>query len=320
VTCVLATPRSFRDCDPAVVARLTAAVDEVRWNDLGRPLTAAELRERVEGVDGLLAGHDEVDASVFASAPELRVVARYGTGVDHVDLRAAAAAGVVVTSTPGANANAVAEWTLALMLALCRPLIAADRAVRHGRWPALSGRELGARTVGLLGLGRIGALVAARCAAFGCEVLGHDPFVERTDCGARLVPLDELAASAEVLSLHAPLTDDTRDIVDRELFGRLPDGAVLVNAARGELVDESALLWALDHGPLAGAALDTLRTEPPEPGHPLLGRDDVLITPHAAPHTAEAKAAMGRMAVEDLLAVLHGRPPRHPVATPDDDA
>jgi phosphoglycerate dehydrogenase-like enzyme len=311
VTAVLVTPRSFGEGDPAVVEELTAAVDEVRWNDLGRPLTAAELRERVPGVAGLIAGLDEIDASVFASAPELRVVARYGAGVDQVDLRAAAAARVVVTATPGANAVAVAEWTIALMLALCRPLIDAVQAVREGSWPAVSGRELGARTVGLLGLGRIGTLVADRCSAFGCEVIAHDPFVD--DAVVPLVSLDELAERSEVLSLHAPLTDATRDIVNRELLARLPAGALLVNAARGELVDETALPWALDNGPLAGAALDTLRDEPPPPEHPLLRRDDVIITPHAAPHTAEATAAMSRMAVADLLAVLHGREPRHPV-------
>ena len=320
MTAVLVTPRSFRDGDPAAVARLEAAVDDVRWNDLGRPLTAPELRERLAGIDGLIAGLDEVDASVFAGAPELRVVARYGAGVDRVDLRAAAASGVVVTSTPGANARAVAEWTLTLMLALCRPLLAAERAVRDGGWPVLAGRELGSRTVGLLGLGRIGGLVAERCAAFGCTVLAHDPFVERPGGGVALVGIDELVARADVLSLHAPLTDATRGIVDRGLLARLPPGAVLVNTARGELVDEDALVWALDDGPLAGAALDALCTEPPAPGSPLLGRDDVLVTPHAAPHTAEATAAMGRMAVDDLLAVLGGRAPRHPVATPADDA
>jgi phosphoglycerate dehydrogenase-like enzyme len=318
VTAVLVTPRSFRDGDPAVVARLEAAVDDVRWNDLGRSLTAAELRERLEGVEGLLAGLDEIDASVFAAAPALRVVARYGVGVDRVDLRAAAAAGVVVTSTPGANAAAVAEWSVLLMLALCRPLIAADRAVREGGWPVLAGRELGARTVGLLGLGRIGTLVAERCAACCCAVIAHDPYVDRAPPGVELVGAGELAARADVLSLHAPLTDATRGIVDRALLARLPEGAVLVNTARGELVDEEALAWALDHGPLAGAALDTLCEEPPRADHPLLGRDDVIVTPHAAPHTAEATAAMGRLAVEDLLAVLEGRAPRHPVPVPVD--
>lgn len=315
MTAVLVTPRSFRDGDPAVVARLEAAVNEVRWNDLGRPLVAAELRERLDGVDGLLAGLDEIDASVFAAAPRLRVVSRYGVGVDRVDLQAAAAAGVVVTTTPGANATAVAEWTVMLMLALCRPVLAAERAVREGRWPVLKGRELGARTVGLLGLGRVGTLVAQRCLAFGCEVIAHDPFAA-PHASVPLVSLEELAARAEVLSLHAPSTPDTRGVVDRALLARLPEGAVLVNTARAELIDEAALAWALDEGPLIAAALDVLSSEPPGHDHALLGRGDVLVTPHAAPHTAEATAAMGRMAVDDLLAVLGGRAPRHPVASP----
>ncbi|MGH7291866.1 MAG: phosphoglycerate dehydrogenase [Myxococcota bacterium] len=315
---VLVTPRSLRAGAPAVVRRLEAAVDEIRWNDLGRPLTAAELRERLDGVDGLVAGLDQVDASVFAAAPRLRVVARYGVGVDRVDLAAAGRHGVVVTSTPGANAAAVAEWTFALMLALCRPLVAADRAVRRGEWPVLKGRELSGRTIGLLGLGRIGGLVAERCTAFGCQVLAHDPFVRSAPRAAQLVGRDELIARAEVLSLHMPLTEETRDSVDRPLLAALPPGAVLVNTARGELVDEQALVWALEEGPLAGAALDALRQEPPLPGHRLIGRDDVLVTPHAAPHTAEATLAMGQMAVGDLLAVLAGRSPLHPVALPED--
>jgi D-3-phosphoglycerate dehydrogenase / 2-oxoglutarate reductase len=317
VSIVLVTPRSFRESDAGVVARLEQAVDEVRYNDLGRPLSAGELRDRLADVDGLLAGVDTIDDSVLESAPRLRVVARYGAGVDNVDLAAAARRGVVVTRTPGANAGAVAEWTILLMLALCRPLLAADRAVREGRWPVLRGRELSARTVGLLGLGRVGSLVAERVSGLGCRVLAHDPYVAAAPPGVEVVDLDELVRRAEVLSLHAPLTDATRGIVDAGLLSRLPAGGVLVNTARGELVDERALLAALDHGPLAGAALDVLAGEPPPPDHPLIGRDDVIVTPHTAPHTAEAAAAMGRAAVDDLLAVLEGRVPRFAVSAED---
>jgi D-3-phosphoglycerate dehydrogenase / 2-oxoglutarate reductase len=254
----------------------------------------------------VLAGLDEIDASVLAT-PGLRVVARHGVGVDRVDLVAAERHGVTVTNTPGANASAVAELTLALMLLLCRPVREAERAVRVREWPVLSGSELGTRTVGLLGAGHVGSRVRRALEGLGCTVLVHDPALEAS------VPVADLLPRAEVLSLHAPLTAQTRGMVDDELLSRLPEGALLVNTARGELVDEAALVRALDSGRLAGAALDALAEEPPPPGHPLVGRDDVIVTSHIGGHTAEAREAMGRQAMEDLLAVLGGGQPRFPV-------
>jgi phosphoglycerate dehydrogenase-like enzyme len=298
---VLVTARSF-----ALRGALERAVREVRYNDLGRPLAAGELRERVEGVQGVLAGLDEVDASVLAT-PGLRVVARHGVGVDRVDLAAADRHGVTVTNTPGANARAVAELTVGLLLLLCRPVRQAERAVRAGEWPVLSGSELGSRTVGLLGTGHVGSRVARALEGLGCTVLAHDPAREDS------VSLDELLPRAEVLSLHLPLTAATRGMVGDELLDRLPEGALLVNTARGELVDEAALVRALDSGRLAGAALDALAEEPPPPDHPLLGRDDVIVTSHIGGHTVEAREAMGRQAMADLLAVLGGGRPRFPV-------
>jgi D-3-phosphoglycerate dehydrogenase / 2-oxoglutarate reductase len=298
---VLVTARSFMARDA-----LEGAVRTVRYNDLGRPLAAAELRQRLDGVDGVLAGLDEIDASVLAT-PGLRVVARHGVGVDRVDLGAAERHGVTITNTPGANAAAVAELTLALMLLLCRPVRQAEGAVRVGEWPALSGSELGSRTVGLLGAGHVGSRVARALEGLGCTVLVHDPALQDS------VPLDELLPRADILTLHAPLTTQTRGMVGDELLARLPEGALLVNTARGELVDEAALVRALDAGRLAGAALDALADEPPPPGHPLVGRDDVIVTSHIGGQTAEARERMGRAAMEDLLAVLGGRRPRFPV-------
>ncbi|MGC8628514.1 MAG: NAD(P)-dependent oxidoreductase, partial [Acidimicrobiales bacterium] len=245
----------------------------------------------------------------------LRVVARYGVGVDRVDLGAAAERGVTVTTTPGANANAVAEFTIGLLFALARPLVEGRDQVRAGEWPALRGVELTGKTLGLVGLGRIGSLVAAKSAALGMRVLAYDPNVTASE-QASLVGLDALARESDFVSLHAPLTDGTRGMVARPLLERMKFGSALVNTARGELVDETALLWALEEGPLKAAALDVLGDEPPPAWHPLLGRDDVIITPHIAPHTAEATAAMGRMAVDELLNVLSGRQARFPVPLP----
>jgi D-3-phosphoglycerate dehydrogenase len=317
---VLVTARSFGRGRPELREELEGAVREVRWNDLGRPLTPAELREAIADVDGVIAGVDRFDADVIRAASRLRVIARHGTGTDGVDLDAAAAAGVVVTNTPGANAVAVAELAIGLMFALARRIPQGDRRVRAGQYGALPGIELGGRTVGLIGLGRAGREVARRAAALGCNVLAHDPAVsaeQARQVGAALVGRDEVVTEADFLSLHVPLTDATRDLVDAGFLSRMKRGAFLVNTARGELVVEEDLDKALEAGKLAGAGLDTTRDEPPRPGNPLLWRDDVILTPHSGADTDEARAAMGRATLDDLLAVLDGRAPRHPVVTPD---
>lgn len=317
---VLVTARSFGRSRPELREELEGAVREVRWNDLGRPLTAEELREAIADVDGVIAGVDRFDAGVIGAAPRLRVIARHGTGTDAVDLDAARGAGVVVTNTPGANAAAVAELAIGLMLALARRISEGDRRVRAGEYGALPGVQLGGRTVGVIGLGRAGSEVARRAAALGCRVLAFDPAVSGEQAGAvgaTLAEQDHVVAEADFLSLHVPATDATRDLVDAGFLGRMKHGSFLVNTARGELVVEEDLVDALEAGQLAGAALDTTRDEPPRPDSPLLDRDDVILTPHTGADTDEARAAMGRAALDDLLAVLDGRAPLHPVVTPD---
>jgi D-3-phosphoglycerate dehydrogenase / 2-oxoglutarate reductase len=313
---VLVTSRSYRDADPVARARLERAVAEVRYNERGRALSASELAAELTEVDGVIAGLDRFDATAIAGAPRLRAIARYGVGTDNVDLAAAERAGVVVTNTPEANAIAVAEFTLGLILALLRRLTVLDRRVRDGRWAPERGAQLAGSVVGLLGLGRVGAAVAARASALGARVLAHDPYREpeiALEVGAELVARDQLLARSRILSLHLPLTVQTRDLVDAELLAALPPGALLVNTARGELVVEEDLAAALDSGRLAGAALDSLRAEPPPPGHPLLRRDETIVTPHAGAQTAEARSAMAEVATEELLRVLDGEEPRHRV-------
>jgi D-3-phosphoglycerate dehydrogenase / 2-oxoglutarate reductase len=317
---VLVTARSFGRSRPELREELEGAVREVRWNDLGRPLTAEELREAIADVDGVIAGVDRFDASVIGAAPRLRVIARHGTGTDAVDLDAARGAGVVVTNTPGANAAAVAELAIGLMFALARRISEGDRRVRAGEYGALPGVQLGGRTVGVIGLGRAGSEVARRAAALGCRVLAFDPAVSEEQAGAvraTLAEQEHVIAEADFLSLHVPVTDATRNLVDAGFLGRMKHGSFLVNTARGELVVEEDLVDALEAGRLAGAALDTTRDEPPRPDSPLLDRDDVVLTPHTGADTDEARASMGRAALDDLLAVLDGRAPLHPVVTPD---
>jgi phosphoglycerate dehydrogenase-like enzyme len=307
------TPRSLV-ADPSSCAQLERRVAQVQARP--GPLNPDELVEALEGADAVLAGLDRFDASVFERTPRLRVVARYGAGVDNVDLAAAARHGVVVTNTPGANANAVAELTIALLFALARPLLQGVDAVRSGRWSAPRGFEVAGRALGLVGLGAVGRRVAKKASALGCHVIACDPLIDGHDAraaGAELAQLERVVARADILSLHAPLTAETRDLVDRRLLDAMKPQAVLINTARGELVVEEDLVRALDEGRLRAAALDTLREEPPPLQHPLLGRDDVIVTPHIAGQTEEVVAEMAREAIDDLLAVLSGRPPRHPV-------
>jgi D-3-phosphoglycerate dehydrogenase / 2-oxoglutarate reductase len=310
---VLVTARSFGGSRPELRERLEAAVHGVRWNELGRPLQPDELRTALEGVDGAIAGVDHFDAGVIDSAQRLRVIARHGTGVDGIDLAAARRRGIVVTNTPGANAEAVAELAIGLMFALARRIVAADRRMRAGAYGPLPGAQLAGSTVGVIGLGHVGAAVARRATALGCRVVGFDPAVEADQVGATAASLESVVAQADFLTLHVPVTAGTRDMVDAELLGRMKPGSHLVNTARGELIVEADLLAALEAGRLGGAALDALRDEPPDPGHPLLAREDVIVTPHMGADTEEARAAMGRMALDDLLAVLDGRRPKHPV-------
>lgn len=256
------------------------------------------LREAVADADALIVrSATRVDGALIAAAPRLRAIARAGTGVDNVDLDAASARGIVVFNTPGANSVSVAEHTCALMLALARNVPQADASLKAGRWEkaALMGIELRGKTLGLVGLGRVGQEVAVRARAFEMHLLAHDPFIAAhvaEELGVELVPLDDLCARADFISLHAPSTPATRRLFDAARFGRIKPGARLINTARGDLVDEAALVAALASGRLAGAALDVFEEEPPH-DHRLLSLPQVIVTPHIAASTTEAQQLVG---------------------------
>ncbi len=314
--CVLVTPRSYGQDDPRLKTELEAAVGRVIYNPLARPLTSAEVRDLLPGCDGYIAGLDIIDKHALEAADRLRVIARYGAGMDHIDLEAVRSRGIVVTNTPGANSVAVAELTIGLMLALGRHIPDLVAATRQGRWPSAAGVSLRGKTVGLLGLGAIGRQVARRLRSFECRLLAHDPYVSaeiaRT-LGVELVKLPDLLAQADMVSLHLPLTPQTRGIVDDAFLAQMKPGAYLVNTARGELIDEGALLRSLERGHLKGAALDVLLQEPPPADHPLLRMKQVLVTPHAGAHADDATNTMGRMAMDDCLRVLQGQEPMYRV-------
>jgi D-3-phosphoglycerate dehydrogenase len=313
---VLVTSTTFGKHDPGLRSALENAVGEVVYNTTGRPLKVVELADLIRDMDGCIAGLDPFDASVMEAGKRLMVIARYGVGLDAVDLGAATRLGIVVTNTPGANAVAVAELTIGLILALARQICAVDRATRQGEWPRTTGVGLRGKTIGLIGFGSVGREVALRLKCFGCTVLTTDPGVKpetAQEYCATLSSLDALLGAADFVSLHAALHHGTAGMVDRAFLLKMKPGSFLVNTARGELIDETALQQVLEEGHLRGAAVDCYRQEPPGVDCPLLKLPQVILTPHMGAHSDEAATAMGWMALEDCLAVLRGERPKHVV-------
>jgi D-3-phosphoglycerate dehydrogenase len=270
------------------------------------------LAALVPGCDGLIAGLDDIDRRVLDAADRLRVIARYGVGLDRVDMEAARKRGIVVTNTPGANAGAVAELTIGLMLSLARSIPETTSATRAGGWPRLTGLALEGKTIGLLGFGTIGKEVARRISSFDSHVIAFDPKPDQSSAdkyGVTLTSQDEVVRQSDFLSLHLPAMPETMGMVDSEFLERMKPGSFLINTARGELVDEPTLFAALKRGHLRGAAIDSWRKEPPGADNPLLSLPQVIAMPHTGSHTDVAANAMGRMALRNCLAVLSGNKP-----------
>ena len=250
---------------------------------------------------------DRIDRELIAAAPNLKIIANVAVGHDNIDVAAARERGVIVTNTPDVLTNAVAEFTWALILCVTRRVSEGDRLVRRGGWKGwaldfMPGMELAGKQLGIIGRGRIGRAVAAKAAAFGMRVVfaKHD------------VSFDELLVGSDVLSIHTPLTEGTRHLIDRKALVRMKKSAYLVNTSRGPIVDEEALAWALSEGLLAGAALDVYEREPDV--HPdLLQHENVVLAPHLGSATRETRTAMVELAVRNVIEVLSGRPPVSPV-------
>lgn len=307
-------------CDPIAaegLALLRAHAEVVDACALDR----AGLLAAIAAADAvILRSSTAIDAELIAAAPRLKVIARAGVGVDNIDIDAATRHGVAVVNTPTANTIAAAEHALALLLALARRIPLADAALKSGRWikREATGRQLYRKTLGLVGLGKIGREVAQRARAFEMTVIAHDPFVpdERVlELGVEPVTLEELLARADVVSLHATLTDQSRHMIGAAQLAAMKPGALLVNCARGGLVDEAALIDALRSGHLGGAALDVFEDEP-QPNAELVGLPNVVATPHVAASTEEAQVHVAVEAAEQVLEVLAGGRPRWPVNVP----
>lgn len=279
-----------------------------------------------EQVDAVLLRTKPFTREMIEASPKLKIIARHGVGKDNVDLDAAEEAGVVVTTTPGANRDAVAEHVFALLLALARNVTEADRRVRAGRWaegkPELTGFQLSGRTLGIVGFGDIGHTVVGIARGFGMKVLVSDPYADDAqlrDLDVRNVALEELLPEVDALTVHAPLTSDTEDLIGEEQLALMKPTAVLINTSRGGLVNEDALVEALRAERLAGAALDVLEGESTDASDPLphssldLETRGLIVTPHIAGQTVESLKAMGTAAWQEIQNVLEGREAEHPV-------
>ncbi len=309
---LLVTPTSYGKNDPRLKSELEDLVGEVIYNPTGKPLSSAELAALLPGVDGYIAGLDVIDRAALQTADRLKVISRYGVGVDNVDIPAAREKGIVVTNTPGANAVSVAELALGLILALARQIPVAVELVHQGKWPRLSGVSLEGKTIGILGLGAIGKQLARRLTGFDCRILAYDPYAD-TDFAkshqVELTTMDGVITQSDFVSLHLPLLTETRGLVNAEFLSKMKKGSFLVNTSRGEAVDEKALYDALQSGHIRGAGLDAFIVEPPDPNSPLLTLPQVIATPHLGAQTDGATSNMGWFAMKDCLAVLRGEKP-----------
>jgi len=313
---IVVTPTSFARNDPSLKTYLESRVGKVVYNQTGKPLKSSELIALIADADGYIAGLDEIDSAAIKSAQKLKVISRYGVGLDNVDLEAAAENKIIVTCTPGANASAVADLTVAFILLLCRPICRAAEQTRKGEWPRTNGLSLENRTVGLYGFGAVAKQVAQKLSGFGCRINAFDVSWDAEAAERLNVNFSEKASlinESDFLSLHVPVLEETRNLVDKRFLEEMKTGSFLINTARGELVDEHALASAIQSGKLAGAALDAFQSEPPEEGNPLLQLPQVITTPHMGAHSEDATNRMGWMAVEDCLAVLEGNEPANPV-------
>ena len=308
---ILITPRTFARDDTTPMDILREAGCEPVFNPHGRVLAEDELADLIAGKSGLIVGLDPVTEAVLGRADRLQVVSKYGVGTDNIDLAAATRRKIIVVNAVGSNSSAVAELAFGLMLDVARQISASDRRIRQGRWESHKGWELWGKTLGIIGTGRTGRELALRARGFEmqlicCDNAPDDRWARRM--GAIYRPVDRVLAEADIVSLHIPLTATTRHFISATELARMQRHAILINTARGELVDEKALYDALVENRLAGAGLDVWETEPPVKTA-LCELDNTVLTSHIGAHTREATAAMGELAARNLVTALAGTLP-----------
>tara|TARA_B100000965_G_scaffold378412_3_gene373308 strand:+ start:114 stop:1076 length:963 start_codon:yes stop_codon:yes gene_type:complete len=301
MTPVAVTSRSFSK-HPELRKALTARYPNTTFNDAGGSLRGADLIEFLRGHEKAITALEPLDAEVFDALPELRVIGKYGVGLDMIDLEAMRERGVRLGWTAGVNRRAVAELALGFALSLIRRVPESKALVDAGDWRQVKGRQLSGRTVGIIGLGHVGKDLATLLRAFDCRILAHDIRMDPDFCarvGVEMTGLDPLLVESDIVSIHLPLDGTTRGILDAKRLARLRDDAILINTARGHLVDEAALAAELTAGRLAAGAFDVFAAEPPE-NNSLIGLANFIATPHIGGSTEEAILAMGMAAIDGL--------------------
>lgn len=304
ITCI----QLIRDIDDWRPALEAAGFEVVVPTIPGQHLEGDELVAALEGCVGVVAGDDKFTAEVQDRLPELRMISKWGIGVDGIDRPHAASRGTVVTNTPGAFDDEVADISMAYAIMLLRQLHTIHEGVREGSWPKPAGRSLGGKRMGVIGLGGIGRAVVRRAVVAGMDVVGSDPSAESQAAaiadGATIVEIDELMATSDIVSVNCPLNAQTHHLVNADRLASMPPGGYLVNTGRGDVVDTVALANALRSGHLAGAAVDVLEEEPPSPDNPIRGIDSVIFGSHNASNTYEASARVHRRSIENLAREL----------------
>jgi len=311
---VMITATSFSEVSREPEDRLVAAGYELVHNPYGRPMTPEELRPLLKGIDGVAAGVDQWFPPAFDEADRLKVLARHGAGMDCVDVAECTKHGIVVANIPGANAEAVADMSFALMLAVARHVPEGDRTTKAGQWINTYGVDVYGATLGLFGMGRIGRGVARRGRGFNMRILAYDPYFDERFAAQvgveRAASLEQVMREADFVSIHAPLSDQTRKIINADRIGLMKPTAVLVNTARGAIIDEEALADALEAGRIFGAGLDVYAAEPPTQSR-LLKCQRAVTMPHNSSNTPGALRAMGDGVVDAIIAVFEGRRPQY---------
>jgi D-3-phosphoglycerate dehydrogenase len=312
---IAVTDSVFPSLDPALAA-LARLDPEMR---MSKSVAAADILAVARDADAILVTYAKLPGELLRELRRCKAIGRFGLGVDNIDTKTAAELGIVVTYVPDYCMHEVSDHAMALLLALARKIPFSNKLVQSGRWemPAVAPlRRLSGQVLGLIGLGNIPRALAPKARAFGFDVIAYDPYAAKdvfASCGVEAVSLETLLTRSDAISVHAPLTPATRGLMDAAAFARMKPGAVIVNTARGPLIDEGALLAALDSGRLGGAALDVVATEPLPKDSPLLGRDNVILTPHTAFYSVEALDELQTKCASDVASVLSGQPPVYPV-------
>jgi phosphoglycerate dehydrogenase-like enzyme len=305
---ILVTPRSFSRYGETAIKKMESKGYTVIYNTTGRQYSYEEFCSLASDADGIILGVDRVDADMLQRAKKLKGISRFGVGIDNIDVDTAKQLGIGIRRTVGSNSVSVAELAVSFFFALSKNLVQCVNEVKDGRWNKISGQELKGKTVGILGLGAVGKEVMRITQGIGMKVMGYDPFVNKEEMEAayniRIGSIEEILRESDYVTLHMPLTEDTKNLMNKDTLRMMKPSAYLINTARGGLVDEEALHEALSRQWIAGAAEDVFSVEPPAANEKLLQLDNFILSPHVASLTKDAELTSIHMATDNLLALL----------------